>query len=235
MFPIRDSVRSESVPVVTRGLVLVNAPVFLMELTFRGVAREKLFYLFGLVPARFTHPGWAESVGFPVHNYWPLITHQFLHGGWFHVISNMWALLIFGDNVEDRMGLFRFLIFYLLCGVAAGLTQMFSSPNSTIPSVGASGAIAGVLGAYLLLFPRARVEVVMPIWFYPFFFELPAVLYLGFWFLSQLFSGTMALANPNQVGGIAWWAHVGGFVVGMLLCGLFVRRRSKPQAEELSE
>jgi membrane associated rhomboid family serine protease len=232
MFPIRDSVRSESTPVITRGLVLVNALVFLMELTFRGAAREKLFYLFGIVPARFTHPGWAEHVGFPAHHYLPLFTHQFLHGGWLHIISNMWALWIFGDNVEDRMGSFRFLIFYLLCGVAAGLTQMFSNPNSTIPSVGASGAIAGVFGAYLLQFPRARVEVVMPIWFYPFFFELPAVLYLGFWFLSQLFSGTMALANPNQVGGIAWWAHVGGFVVGMLLCPIFVKKRRKRPFED---
>ncbi len=139
----------------------------------------------------------------------------------------MWALWIFGDNVEDRMGSLRFLIFYLLCGVAAGLTQMLSSPLSTVPSVGASGAIAGVLGAYLLLFPRAWVEVVMPIWFYPVFFELPAVVYLGFWFFTQLFSGTMALASPRQVGSIAWWAHVGGFVTGMLFCGIFVERRRR--------
>jgi len=227
MFPIRDSVRSESVPVITRGLVIINALVFLMELAFTGPAREQLFYLFGIVPARFTHPDWAASVGFPVGNYWPLLTHQFLHGGWLHVISNMWALWIFGDNVEDRMGSLRFLIFYLLCGVAAGLTQMLSSPLSTVPSVGASGAIAGVLGAYLLLFPRAWVEVVMPIWFYPVFFELPAVVYLGFWFFTQLFSGTMALASPRQVGSIAWWAHVGGFVTGMLFCGIFVERRRR--------
>ena len=132
------------------------------------------------------------------------------------------------------MGSFRFLVFYLLCGVAAGLTQVFSSPDSTVPSVGASGAIAGVLGAYLLQFPRARVEVVMPIWFFPFFFELPAVLYLGFWFLSQLFSGAMALGNPNQVGGIAWWAHVGGFVVGMLLCPLFVKKPRKRVPQDAS-
>ena len=235
MFPIRDSVRSESVPVVTRGLVVVNELVFLMELSFKGQAREELFYLFGIVPARFTHPDWAASVGFPVGNYWPLLTHQFLHGGWLHIISNMWALWIFGDNVEDRMGSVRFLVFYLLCGVIAGLTQMFSSPSSTVPSVGASGAIAGVLGAYLLQFPHARVEVVMPIWFFPFFFELPAVLYLGFWFFTQLFSGTMALARPNQVGGIAFWAHVGGFVSGMLLCGIFVRRRRRPRPTEEEE
>ena len=113
MFPIRDSVRSESAPVITRLLVLVNVIAFLMELMFGPVAREKLFYLYGIVPARFTHPGWAESVGFPIHTYWPLLSHQFLHGGWLHLIFNMWALWIFGDNVEDRMGSFRFLIFYL--------------------------------------------------------------------------------------------------------------------------
>jgi len=231
MFPIRDSVRSESIPVVTRGLVIVNALVFLMELAFTSQAREELFYLFGIVPARFAHPDWAAAHGFPPHHFLPLLTHQFLHGGWLHIISNMWALWVFGDNVEDRMGSFRFLIFYLLCGVAAGFTQMLSSPSSTIPSVGASGAIAGVLGAYLLLFPTARVEVVMPIWFYPVFFELPAVLYLGFWFFSQLFSGTMALASPRQVGGIAWWAHVGGFVSGMLFCGIFIKRRRRPRRD----
>src|SRR6266700_2463987 len=172
MFPLQDSVPSRSVPVVTRALILINALVFFFELLLPEQALEQVFYLFGVVPARFTHPHWAESVGFPVDSYWPLLTHQFLHGGWLHVISNMWALWIFGDNVEDRMGSLRFLIFYLLCGVAAGLTQMLSSPLSTVPSVGASGAIAGVLGAYLLLFPRAWVEVVMPIWFYPVFFEL---------------------------------------------------------------
>lgn len=230
MFPIRDSVRPTSTPVVTRVIVVVNVLVFLMELSFRGEARERLFYLFGLVPARFTHPGWAADVGFPVGTYWPLLTHQFLHGGWMHLIFNMWALWIFGDNVEDRMGSFRFLAFYLLCGVIAGLTQMFSNPHSAVPSVGASGAIAGVLGAYLLLFPRARVEVLMPIFFFPLFFELPAVLYLGFWFLTQLFSGAASLGNRAQVGGIAWWAHVGGFVSGMLLCRPFTKNRRVRQA-----
>jgi membrane associated rhomboid family serine protease len=224
MFPIQDSVPSRSVPMITRTLVLINVIVFFFELALPQDTVEGLFYLFGIVPARFTHPDWAAAVGFPLDTYWPLLTHQFLHGGWLHIISNMWALWIFGDNVEDRMGPVRFLIFYLTCGVIAGLTQMLTTPDSTAPSVGASGAIAGVLGAYLLLYPTARLVVMIPILFFPFFFELPAVFYLGFWFFSQLFNGTLALAGPENVGGIAWWAHVGGFVSGLALCRIFVRR-----------
>lgn len=227
MFPIRDSVPSRSVPVVTRTLIVLNALVFLYELRLPAAAREQFFFLFGLVPARYTRPEWAAAVGFPPHNYWPILTHQFLHGGWFHIISNMWALWIFGDNVEDRLGKVRFLVFYLGCGVVAGVTEMMATPFSQVPSIGASGAIAGVVGAYILLFPTAWVEVVFPIFIFPFFFELPAVLYLGFWFISQLFSGAAALAHPGQVGGIAWWAHIGGFVAGMVSCQWFTGGRGR--------
>src|SRR6195256_2237649 len=178
MFPVRDSVPSLSVPVVTRALVLINAVVFFFELALPQEAVEQLFYLFGVVPARFTHPDWAASVGFPVDSYWPILTPQFLHGGWPHVILNMWTLWIFGDNVEDRMGPVRFAFFYVACGVLAGLTHLLTNPQSTVPSVGASGAIAGVLGAYLLLFPTARLVMMVPIFIFPFFFEIPAVLYL---------------------------------------------------------
>jgi membrane associated rhomboid family serine protease len=232
MFPIRDSVPSRSVPVVTRALILINVVVFFFELTLPEESIKNLFYLFGVVPARFTHPDWAADVGIPLDSYWPILTHQFLHGGWFHIIANMWTLWIFGDNVEDRMGSFRFAIFYLLCGSIAGVTHLLVNPDSAVPSVGASGAIAGVLGAYLLFFPTARLIVVFPILFFPFFFEVPAVLYLGIWFFGQLFSGTAALVGPDQVGGIAFWAHIGGFVSGLLLCGLFVRRRRRSQPDE---
>src|SRR5205823_4911172 len=229
MFPIKDSVPSYSVPVVTRALILINALVFFFELALPQESVEQIFYLFGIVPARFTHPEWAASVGFPIGNYWPILTHQFLHGGWLHVISNMWALWIFGDNVEDAMGHLRFGVFYLACGILAGLTQTLTQPGATVPSLGASGAIAGVLGAYLLLYPTARVLVLLPIFFFPFFFEVPAVVYLGIWFVSQLFSGTLALVSPAQAEGIAFWAHVGGFVSGMVLCGVFARRpRRRP-------
>src|ERR1700704_6529105 len=204
MFPIKDSIASRSVPVATRALILINVVVFFFELGLSNESLERVAYLFGLVSARFTHPGWAESVGFPVGDYWPILTHQFLHGGWFHLLANMWTLWIFGDNVEDRMGPVRFTIFYLLCGTAAGLTHLYTNGDSTVPSVGASGAIAGVLGAYFLFFPTARLVVMIPILFFPFFFELPAVFYLAIWFFTQLLSGTMALAGPQQVGGIAW-------------------------------
>jgi len=219
MFPIKDSVPSQSVPIVTRTLILINVLVFFFELMLPQQSVENLFYLFGLVPARFTHPDWAASVGFPIDNYWPLLTHQFLHGGWFHIIANMWSLWIFGDNVEDRMGPGRFAIFYLLCGVIAGSTHLLTNPNSTVPSVGASGAIAGVLAAYLLFFPTARLIVLLPILFFPFFFEVPAVIYLGFWFFTQLFSGTLALAGPQHVGGlcadVARGYHIGGEARGL--------------------
>ena len=232
MFPIQDSVPTRSVPVVTRALILINVIIFFFELTLPRQSVELLFYVFGLVPARFTHPEWAANIGLPLGDYWPIITHQFLHGGLFHIVANMWTLWIFGDNVEDRMGSLRFAIFYLLCGSIAGLTHMFINPDSTVPSVGASGAIAGVLGAYLIFFPTARLVVLLPIFFFPFFFEVPAVFYLVLWFLINLFSGTAALAGPQQVGGIAFWAHIGGFVSGMLLCRLFVRRRRAWQPDE---
>jgi membrane associated rhomboid family serine protease len=232
MFPVQDSVPTRSVPVVTRALILINVIIFFFELTLPRQSVELLFYVFGLVPARFTHPEWAANIGLPLGDYWPIITHQFLHGGLFHIVANMWTLWIFGDNVEDRMGSLRFAIFYLLCGSIAGLTHMFINPDSTVPSVGASGAIAGVLGAYLIFFPTARLVVLLPIFFFPFFFEVPAVFYLVLWFLINLFSGTAALAGPQQVGGIAFWAHIGGFVSGMLLCRLFVRRRRAWQPDE---
>jgi membrane associated rhomboid family serine protease len=232
MFPIQDSVPSRSVPVVTRALVLVNVVVFFFEIALPREAVIELFYLFGVVPARFTHPDWAGYVGFPADGYWSILTHQFLHGSLFHVIANMWTLWIFGDNVEDRMGSLRFAIFYLICGSVAAFTHVLTNPDSTVPSVGASGAIAGVLGAYLMFFPTARLIVLFPILFFPFFFEVPAVFYLVLWFLINLFSGTAALAGPQQVDGIAWWAHVGGFVSGMLLCWLFVRRRRSSQPDE---
>ena len=221
-------------PVVTRALILINVVVFFFELSLSRESIIQLFYLFGVVPARFTDPEWAASIGFPIGSYWSLLTHQFLHGGWLHIVANIWTLWIFGDNVEDRMGPLRFIIFYLVCGVLAALTQVLVTPDATIPSVGASGAIAGVLGAYLLFFPTARLIVLIPILFFPFFFELPAVIFLVFWFFIQLFSGTAILASPQQVGGIAFWAHIGGFIAGMLLCRFFVRRpvRRRLQPDE---
>jgi rhomboid family protein len=208
--------------VVTWALIAVNAFVFLCEIGIDPEQLEQFFYLFGMVPARYSHPEWARAIGFPVDDYWPFLTSMFLHAGWLHLISNMWTLWLFGKAVEDRMGRMRFLLFYLLTGVAAGLTHWFTNVDSTMPAVGASGAIAGVLGAYFILYPHARIIVMFPVIFLPFFFELPALIYIGFWFLGQVFSGTLSVLGPDDVGGVAWWAHVGGFLAGVVLYRLFL-------------
>src|SRR5438270_1483890 len=225
MFPIRDTIPRKSVPIATWTIIAINCVVFFFELSMPEDTLQRFFYMFGIVPARFTHPTWAMLVGLPIDDYWPLLTSMFLHGGWLHIIGNMWTLWIFGDNVEERMGPVRFVIFYLLCGLIAGVVHLYTNANSTVPTVGASGAIAGVMGAYFILYPYARIIVMIPIFIFPFFFEMPAVLYLGFWALTQVFSGTLSLATPGQVGGVAWWAHVGGFAAGMLLQFLFVKPR----------
>jgi membrane associated rhomboid family serine protease len=224
MFPIRDTVPSRHVPVATWLLIAANTVVFLYQLALPDAAQQQLIYVFGIVPARFTHPDWASSVGFPPESLWPFVTSQFLHGGFLHILANMWTLWIFGDNVEDRMGPLRFVAFYLLCGVASGMLHWMTNPDSTLPTIGASGAIAGVLGAYLRLFPRARILTLIPIFIFPFFFELPAFFYLGFWFLTQLLNGTFSIGGATAAQGVAWWAHVGGFLAGLAVCPIFLRR-----------
>ena len=223
MIPIRDTIPGRNPPIAVLTLIAINVGVFLFELTMTPEQLQEFFYRFGIVPARYSHPAWASQLGLRFDDFWPFLTCQFLHGGWLHVIGNLWTLWIFGDNVEDRMGPVRFIIFYLLSGVIAGVVHFFTNSDSTVPTVGSSGAIAGVMGAYFFLYPTARVVVLFPIFFFPFFFEVPALLYLGFWLLSQVLSGTAALAGPENVGGVAWWAHVGGFAGGVVLHRLFVR------------
>src|SRR6266850_7906142 len=236
MIPLRDTIPSRGTPVVTWALIAVNAIVFLCELAVGPENLERWVYLLGLVPARYSHPDWARGIGFPIDHYASFVTSMFLHGGWMHLIGNMWTLWIFGDNVEERMGRARFLLFYLACGLAAGITHWFTNAHSTMPTVGASGAIAGVLGAYFVLFPRSQIVVLVPIFFFPFFFELPAVTYLLFWFLSQVLGGTLAGLSASQVGGIAFWAHVGGFVAGVVLHRLFILpERERPRRFERDE
>jgi membrane associated rhomboid family serine protease len=236
MIPLRDTIPSRTAPVVTWALIFTNVLVFMYELSLPPDQLEALFHLFGIVPARYSHPEWAMAVGFPIDSYWPFITSMFLHGGFLHLIGNMWSLWIFGDNVEDRMGHLRYLLFYLLTGVIAGATHWFTNVDSTMPTVGASGAIAGVLGAYFVLFPHSRIIVLLPVFLIPFFFELPAVTYLLFWFLSQLLGGTIAGLSARDVGGVAFWAHIGGFVSGALLHRLFLLpRRSTPRPFERDE
>ena len=227
MIPIGDSVANSSRPVVTWGLIALNVWIFLYEASL-GPDIEGFIRTWGFVPASYflaadNAPGdWAAR-------YVPIFSSMFLHGGWAHLIGNMIYLWIFGDNVEDRFGHLRFLAFYLLSGVTAALVQAHLHPDATLPTVGASGAISGVLGAYLVLFPTARVYTLVPLLLFFPVVEFPAVLYLGFWFLMQLVSGTASLAVAADAGGVAWWAHVGGFVVGVVLAPILRRRESYPK------
>lgn len=222
MIPIKDTNPSVRPPRMMWVLILLNVVVFLFELTLSPRGQQELFLLWGVVPRRFMDPAWAASVGFPGGGYTAFVTSMFMHGGFLHIIANMWALWIFGDNVEDRMGHLRFLVFYLLCGLAAGVTHVVTNAGSVQPVVGASGALAGVLAAYMFMFPFARVLVLLPILIFPFFFELPAVVFIVVWIGMQLLSGTAALGAPEAAGGIAWWAHIGGFGAGVVLHRLFV-------------
>lgn len=216
MFPLYDTVRSRRFPLVNWTLVLLNGLVFYHELTLSESELVRFIHDWGLIPAQLTFDSAASWI--------KILSSMFLHGGWFHIVSNMWILIIFGDNIEDRMGGARYLLFYLLSGAAAALLQAFLHPASGIPMVGASGAIAGVLGAYLVLYPHARIASLVPIFFVFTLVEIPALIFLGFWFIAQLFSGWLALAGADM-SGVAWWAHIGGFVFGLFAVPFFARRR----------
>jgi membrane associated rhomboid family serine protease len=220
MFPLRDTVRSRTFPLVNYALIGLNLSIFVFEVSLSPRGFEAFLTTYGLVPARLSlaHPA----------SFVTLLTSMFLHGSWFHVLSNMWVLFIFGDNVEDRLGRGRYLGFYLVAGVAAGLTQVYFAPVSHIPTVGASGAIAGVLGAYLVLFPAGRVLTLILLVFIPWLVEIPAFVFLGLWFLTQLSSGLLAMGQVGaQFSGIAWWAHVGGFLFGLVLGRSLARRETR--------
>ena len=219
MIPIRDTVHSRSLPVINWLLIILNVLAFMVMLSL-GRGSEILVNAFGVVPARFIHQH-------NLYNVITIFTSMFLHGGWAHLISNMLALYIFGDNVEDRMGSFRYLQFYLLCGLIAAFVHIGFNPDSSMPTIGASGAISGVLAAYVLFFPTARVITLVPLFFLPWLIEIPAMIYLGMWFFSQLLNGVFTVVTGAQAfGGVAWWAHVGGFVGGILAAPLFVSRRN---------
>ncbi len=219
MIPLRDSIPRVHPSFAVWGLIALNALVFIFELGLPPEGLYDLFHLFGLVPARYSRPEWAMAMGYPPAGYLPFVSYMFLHAGWLHFLINMWMLWIFADNIEDVMGSLRFLAFYLLCGVAAVLAHMLSDSTSPEPVIGASGAVAGVMGAYFLLYPHSKVLTLIPILIIPFFVEIPAVLFLGLWFVSQFFSGVLSLGQGG--GGVAFWAHAGGFVAGMLLLPLF--------------
>lgn len=239
MVPIRDENPSRTTPYVTYGLILLNILVFIYEASLMGPRLDSFFHTWAVVPEELTASLEGVRGFFFPGEALTLITSQFLHGGLLHLGGNMLYLWIFGNNVEDQMGHLRFLFFYLLCGVLAGLAQYFFSMGSEVPSLGASGAIAGVLGAYVLRFPQVRVLALVPIFLLFFTVRIPAVVFLGIWFVQQAFYGIASLGAPTNIGmesgGIAYWAHAGGFVVGAILgpiFGLFSTAGTKPFTEE---
>jgi membrane associated rhomboid family serine protease len=196
-------------------LIVANILAFVYEIRLSPSALKGFIFAWGFVPAHF----WSD----PSSAWVTIFTAMFLHGGWLHIISNLWVLLIFGDNVEERMGSLRYLIFYLLSGAAAGLLQAYVLATSGDPMIGASGAIAGVLGAYLILFPRSKIASLVPILFIFTIIEIPAFIFLLFWFATQIYSGLFAA----QSSGIAWWAHIGGFIFGVVMVSFFATRRRR--------
>lgn len=218
MFPIRDTIQARNHAVVNWSIIVTNVLVFILEL-LQGDHLPHFILTYGLVPARYSLPAYSDmfSAGQQI---FALLSFMFLHGGLFHLIGNIWFLYIFGDNVEDRLGHLSYLFFYLLCGWASGLFHLLTNLHSQVPTIGASGAIAGVMGAYFLLYPHSRIITLIPILFIPYFIELPAAVFLGLWLFFQFIS--VALTETAQSTGIAWWAHIGGFLSGMLFLKLFL-------------
>lgn len=217
MIPIRDTIPSKTYPVVNYVIIGINVVVLLFEKSL-GANLDRFVYIYGLVPARYSTPQISSyfTTGQQILSWF---SFMFLHGGYLHLIGNMWFLYIFGDNVEDRLGPFRYLAFYLLCGITSGLSHLLFNFHSNMPTIGASGAIAGVMGAYLILHPHSKILTLIPIIFIPWFIEIPAFFFLGFWFVLQFLSAT---GSHGNLGGIAWWAHIGGFVFGIVFLKIFL-------------
>ena len=235
MLPIRDTTPSRNYPVVNNTIIGINVVFFLVQLA-QGSQFNNFTYVYGLVPARYSIPH-VSSYFSTVQQLMSFVTFMFLHGGFWHLIGNMWSLYIFGDNVEDRLGHFRYLVFYLLCGLASGVSHLVINWHSKVPTIGASGAIAGVLGAYLVLFPNSRIRTLV-FFFFIMFVRIRALFLLGFWFLLQFFGGIGSLGPSAQEGGVAYWAHVGGFILGITVAicyRLLTRqgpRQGRPQATQ---
>jgi membrane associated rhomboid family serine protease len=234
MFPLKDDNPTTIIPIVTLILIALNVVIFLYQVSLDPKTQQLFAYQYGAVPAVVTGLQSLPAKLATVPPFLSIFTSMFLHGSWLHLIGNMWYLWIFGNNIEDAMGSLRYLLFYLICGFLASATQILSNAGSILPTIGASGAIAGVLGAYLLLYPRARVMTLIFFIFIRIIY-IPAGFVLGFWFVLQLLNGS--LSGNQQGGGVAFWAHIGGFIAGMLLVGLFKKRNvrffnpPRPQAE----
>ncbi len=225
MIPLRDTIPSRTFPYVTILLIIFNGLVFLFEMSL-GEYLEKFILVFGVIPSNYFQSASQGEFGI-ITRFFPFFTSIFLHGGWFHVIWNIWFLWIFGDNVEDHFGHLKFLFFFIACGFLAGLAHVYINPESTLPTIGASGAIAGIMGAYIFLYPRSRILTLIPIFLIFPIIHIPAYVFLGFWFLVQFLSGFASLNISGDFGGVAWWAHIGGFVAGLLTVILIFPRRRK--------
>jgi len=229
MIPIRDNIACSRPPYVAWGLMAICIAVFLSMLLLPLEIQRQLTYLYGMVPIRYSNPEWSASFGLPPDFGLSFLSSLFLHGGWLHIIINMWFMWIFANSIEDRMGHIKFLVFYLLCGLIATFVQWYFDPELVIPVVGASGAIAGVLGAYFCIYPYARVVLWLPVFLLPIFFEVPAIAFLGFWIIIQFQNATSALLFDGVTVDVAWWAHLGGFVAGVFLHPLFINEEKELQ------
>jgi membrane associated rhomboid family serine protease len=225
MIPVRNTVQTRYPPFVTWSLIAVNCLVFLYQINLTPTEHLIFLLRYALIPARYF--GYLIYEPEDITDYLPFVTMMFLHGGWLHLILNMWTLWLFGGTIEDRLGPGRYLLFYLACGVLAAVTHAFFNPTSIVPALGASGAIAGILGCYMRLFPFARIVVLVPILFIPFFFEVHAFVFAGIWFLMQVLQGAGDLMRPVDGAGVAWWAHIGGFIAGLLLGPILQRSRPR--------
>ncbi len=223
MIPLKDINPREKIPFFTYFLISINVLIFIFQLGL-GDEIEKFFKIFGIIPNKFIY----NFLNYPLNPlvYFPLFTSMFFHGGFLHLIGNMLSLWIFGDNVEDRMGHFSYILFYFISGLIASIAHIIFNLSSNIPTIGASGAIAGIMGAYFYFFPRARVLTLIPIFFFFQLVELPAFIFLGLWFAIQIFSGVLSIGFPSA-GGVAWWAHIGGFIFGYLFAKLFFHRKKR--------
>lgn len=223
MIPLRDINPREKFPFVTYTIIFLNILAFLYEISL-GKNLEFFLRDFGIIPLRFVRN--FLNYPFDISNFLPFLTSMFLHGGFWHLLGNMLSLWIFGDNVEDKMGHFFYLIFYFISGFGASFAHILFNISSPIPTIGASGAIAGVMGAYFFFFPGARVLTLVPVFFFFQLVEIPAFIFLGLWFLLQIFSGSLTLAAAPS-GGVAWWAHIGGFIFGFIFARLFFYKKKK--------
>ncbi len=228
MIPLKDTIPSKRVPVVNWLIILANIVVFIFELTLNHQQLEVFFYKYGLVPATVIAELAGKNSEPGIHTFTPFFTNMFIHGGFWHILGNMWMLYIFGDNVEDQMGSIRYLFFYLIVGILASATHFILFADSGMPAIGASGAIAGVMAAYMFLFPSSRIITLIPIFFIlPLFIPIPAYIFIGIWFFIQLFIGTLHLVSHGAATGIAFWAHIGGFLSGMFLYKYFLAEKLK--------